>query len=175
MFTSKLITQLALHWWPWRKIRRPVWHGTRSSARRPICSSRHRLSHASAFGPEIWFAQVEATFTTRRITPQKTTFDCHCFPHPRSGYRDSRSDSQAPPETMPYTVLKEKLIRRTAPSEQRRLRDAEKLGDRKPTQCMQQLLGDRASTTDSTFYAGAVPSMIATKRAYGTCFHSGHN
>ena len=64
--------------------------------------------------PEIWFAQVEATFTTRRITAEKTRFDYVIASLSPEVATEIRDLVLKPPETTPYKILKEQLIRRTA-------------------------------------------------------------
>ena len=99
--------------------------------------------------PQIWFAQVEAQFNTKGITAQTTLAPEFAL--------EVRDLILSPPVTDPYKTLKAQLIERTAASDQRRLQQlfhSEDLGDRKPTQLlqrMQQLLGDKMSTTDATF------------------------
>ena len=108
--------------------------------------------------PQAWFAQVEAQFSTRNITNQRTKFDHVVAALAPKFATEVRDLLLQPPADTPYNILRAQLIKRTAASEQRRLRQlftAEELGDRTPSQLLrrlQQLLGDAAGPNpDNTF------------------------
>ena len=71
--------------------------------------------------PQVWFAQVEAQFNTKRITAQKTKFDYVVASLAPEYAQEVRDLVLTPPTPNPYTSLKEQLIARTATSEQRRI------------------------------------------------------
>ena len=103
--------------------------------------------------PDVWFAQVEAQFSTRGITSQRTKYDYVVASLSPEFAADVRDLILNVPDR-PYDTLKRALMERTCPPEQRRLQrllHATELGDRKPSQLlrhMRQLLGNSVTDAD---------------------------
>ena len=105
---------------------------------------------------QVWFAQVEAQFTTHNISFQKTKFNYAVTSLSPEIATEVRDLILTLPIGSPYDILKEQLIKRMAASEQRQLQQlfqSEVLGDCKLSQLlhqMQQLLGDKANAIDGS-------------------------
>ena len=92
--------------------------------------------------PDLWFAQVEAQFSTRGITVERTKFDYIVSALSPDTAMEVRDLVLTPPTDDPYTKLKQELIKRTAGSNQQklhRLLNEVELGDQKPSQLLRRM------------------------------------
>ena len=81
--------------------------------------------------PDVWFAQVEAQFSTHGITSQRTTYD-YVVVSLSVEFAAEVRDLILHVLENPYDTLRQQLIQRTCPPEQRRLQllfSATKLGE----------------------------------------------
>ena len=105
--------------------------------------------------PELWFAQVDAQFRTKRITSQATKFK-HVIATLAPQYdAEVRDLILKPPDTDPYDRLKEELIKHTTASEQwclQLLFNAEDLGDRTPSDVYSNYLAIKLLLPISPFF-----------------------
>ncbi|KAH6948605.1 hypothetical protein HPB50_025226 [Hyalomma asiaticum] len=120
---------------------------------RDVAALQLRLPTFWRNNPQLWFAQVEATFDLHHISSEISRFRhllCSLSPEVAQEVADVIA---APLNDAPYQRLKQSILDRTTTSESARLRHlltSEELGDRRPSQLlnsMRQLL--RSSDVDS--------------------------
>ena len=110
-----------------------------------------KLSPFWSADPQVWFAQVESQFFTRKITNQDTKFHHIVACLPPEVAVDIRDLIINKPPDNAYDELKNTLIKRTTASRTKRsqqLLSAEELGDSKPSQLLrrfEQLLDGTSS------------------------------
>jgi ElaB/YqjD/DUF883 family membrane-anchored ribosome-binding protein len=119
--------------------------------------------------PEVWFATVEAQFSIKKITSDRTKFDYLVGALQPEVATEVRDILLNPPGTDKYGGLKTAIINRTTASQQKRIQQlllAEELGDRTPTQLlrqMRQLAGTDAAVTDEilrTLWMQRLPTNV---------------
>ncbi|XP_075723960.1 uncharacterized protein LOC142766033 [Rhipicephalus microplus] len=104
-----------------------------------VCHVDVKLPPFWAEAPDVWLAQVEAQFSTARITPDRTRYD-YVVAHLDSRHAVEVCDILAnAPADGRYLHLKRQLIRRLSPSQDEKvcqLLQHEELSDRKPSQLL---------------------------------------
>ncbi len=92
--------------------------------------------------PDLWFAQVEAQFSTRGITVEKTKYDHIVAALASDTATIVRDLILFPPADAPYATLRAALIKRTVGSNQQKLQrllTCVELGDQKPSQLLRRM------------------------------------
>lgn len=107
--------------------------------------------------PLVWFTQIEAIFATRKLTSDKSKYNILVSSISPELATEVRDILLNPPEQDSYDTLKKVIIKRTTLSDQSRIQKLlriEELGEEKPSHLLrkiQQLLGEKAATTDKSF------------------------
>ena len=115
------------------------------------------------FWPEdvnIWFTQCDAQFRISKVTTKQTKFDYVIQKLDRDTVKRVRNLIASPPEADPYTAMKERLLacyKKSQYEELQEFHDVPPLGDRRPTELMDDLL----TSIPSIVHAGeALPFIV---------------
>lgn len=117
--------------------------------------------------PELWFALADRAFCAANITSETTKF-AHAVSHLGTQFgSEVRDIILNPPNSNPYTVLRDELIKRlgdTQASKTKKLIEDEAIGDQRPSQFMRRLrnLGGSSVTEDliKTLWISRLPALV---------------
>ena len=126
-------------------------------------ANNHLAVKLPEFWPEdvnIWFTQCDAQFRISKITAEQTKFDYVIQKLDRETVKRIRDLIASPPENEPYTAMKERLLacfKKSQYEELQAFHDVSPLGDRRPTELMDDLLTSIPSISHS---GEALPFII---------------
>uniref|UniRef100_A0A0X3NTJ4 DUF7041 domain-containing protein n=1 Tax=Schistocephalus solidus TaxID=70667 RepID=A0A0X3NTJ4_SCHSO len=107
-----------------------------------VHSLSFKLPPFTPSNPRVWFRQIEAVFSTRRITSERTRYSYVVQSLPFDVAVDVEDLLDPIPAEEPYTQLKDAVINRVAKSANRMLRELftqVELGDQTPSQLMRHM------------------------------------
>ncbi|XP_057322619.1 uncharacterized protein LOC130671011 [Microplitis mediator] len=113
-----------------------------------------RLPEFIASDPEMWFAMVESQFMRNRVTDKQMQYVSVLAALPAKYATEVRDIILKPLAAALYDELKEQLIKRLSVSQEentRRLLEAEKIGDEKPSQYLRRLQAHAGSSVPDKF------------------------
>ena len=137
----------------------------------PITTVSLKLPPYWPSDPALWFSQVGAQFTIRKITTEQTKYAYVVGSLQPEVAQEVRELLIYPPAQNPYITLKTELVKRTSASEQQRLHQlltTEQLGDWKPTLPSHATVTWRSSTGTQD-HETIIPLAAANERATDPC------
>jgi hypothetical protein len=135
---------------------------TAAAAALPVAAAAPKLPGFWRNQPDLWFARVEAEFTTAGVTQQATKYSCVVKILTEEVATDVKHLLTVVPADRPYDTLKAALIKACKTTEQDKVRrfNALSLGDLRPSQLLRRMQDLQPDGSDTSWYRSAFLSKL---------------